>query len=101
MSEEGHNGRSSGSWTEHSAGGAQDCSRTTALLVTAFDGKKEVMLAREGCLWAPIGQAAQCQAGSGRRFALSPSYFFEGIVIYMALNIVEGRVEKHGFCELQ
>lgn len=103
MSKEGNNGRSKGPRTERFAGGAQDCSRPVALRATAFDGKKEVTLAVEGCLWAPIGQAAQCFPGSGRRFALSPSYFFEGIVTYMALNNVafRGRVEKQGFWELQ
>lgn len=43
---------------------------------------------RSGCTVFP---------SSGRRFALFPSYFFEGIVTYMAPNIVafKGRVEKH------
>lgn len=102
MSEEGNNGKSKGPRTERSAGGAQDCSHPLALHATAFDGKKEVTLAVEGCLWAPIGQAAQCFPSSGRRFALSPS-FFEGIVKYMVPNIVafRGRVEKQGFWELQ
>lgn len=96
MSEEGNNRRSRGPWTEHSAGGAQDClyHDTSCHCLRWKEGSdissRRLSLGsdRSGCTAFP---------GSGRRFAPSPSYFFEGIVTYMALNIVafRGRMEKH------
>lgn len=80
MSEEGNNGRSKGPQTEHSAGGAQDCSRTTALHVTAFHGKKEVTLAVEDYLWAPIGQAAQCSLAVAGGLLRPPPNFLKGLL---------------------